>query len=128
MKVRQLAPLPRLNGIPSADILKGHKDVHCRITKEEFVRCKIQLFQHGVSISKLISWLVKQVADENPHALKLVDELIKREIQIQMAGLRREVKKVPQQWYDEVDQDTIYAMIEEASGAKEIVDEDDQEH
>lgn len=122
-KKRELAPLPRLNGVPTADILQGHKDIHCRITKEQFVRCKMQLFQHGISMGKLIAWLVKEVAEENPHALQLVDALVRNELNRQMASLKRDVKSTKKAWYDDIDQQTLYSMIEEATGVKEMDDD-----
>lgn len=112
---KSLAPLPHLNGIPDADVLSGHKDIHVRVTKEQFVRCKVRLFRHGISMGRLVTWLIKEVADENPHALKLVDGLVRHELDKQMGALREDVKKSKERWYDDIEMTTLYDMIERAT-------------
>lgn len=123
MKRPPLPPILSLNGVPTAEVLAGRKDVHCKITKEEFVRCKVKLWPHGISMGRMMSWLIKQVAEEDPRALSLIEDLVKEVIASKLAGHRSSMNNKQKEWYDELDQATLYGLIDDAINPEKNVDD-----
>ena len=95
-----------------------HKDLHIKITKEAHASLRALLFKKELSMQEVFEELAQLIFAEDRHMLRVIDNLVMKKAK---AKLDKVTKQRP---LSELDQDTLYNMLEDQSPLGKIeVDE-----
>lgn len=95
-----------------------HKDLHIKITKEAHASLRALLFKKELSMQEVFEELAQLIFAEDRHMLRVIDNLVMKKAK---AKLDKVTKQRP---LSELDQDTLYNMLEDQSPLGKIKEDE----
>lgn len=95
-----------------------HKDLHIKITKEAHASLRALLFKKELSMQEVFEELAQLIFAEDRHMLRVIDNLVMKKAK---AKLDKVTKQRP---LTELDQDTLYNMLEDQSPLGKIEEDE----
>lgn len=95
-----------------------HKDLHIKITKEAHASLRALLFKKELSMQEVFEELAQLIFAEDRHMLRVIDNLVMKKAK---AKLDKVTKQRP---LSELDQDTLYNMLEDQSPLGKIEEDE----
>jgi hypothetical protein len=96
------------------DIFIDKKCIHVKLDKDTHSALRAKLFRHSVSMQDLFEECARMVASETSRGQAIVESIVNRKIKEAMTG----VKKKRSVTVSEMDADTLYSLINEATEAE----------
>jgi len=102
-----------------ADLFRDRKGVHVKLKKDVHASFRKKLFEHGISMQKVFNEFARLVATDDPKAMRILQEFVRRELKGELEGIDR--RRLEAETLNELDQEALYDLIEGD-------DEDDEVH
>lgn len=96
------------------DLFIDKKCVHVKLDKDTHSALRAKLFKHSVSMQDLFEECARMVASETSRGQMIVESIVNRKIKEAISGTKKKRTIV----INEMDADTLYNMINEASESK----------
>jgi len=101
----------------SKDLLRSHKGVHIKVSKDVHAELRAKLFKYNLSIQEVMNEFATQFVLGNKDAERIIDTFVKKKLKDQLEGLRNRNRE---RRIDELDQDALYDLIMEGSTENEF--------
>jgi hypothetical protein len=100
----------RLGQAVRDDLFRDRKGVHIKLKKEVHAGFRTKLFEHGISMQKVLNEFARLVACGDHRAMMIIKNLCKRELQAEIDKMDK-VKRHEEDM-NELDQEALYDLIE----------------
>jgi hypothetical protein len=101
--------------------LDSHKDLHIKITKPAHAALRALLFKKELSMQELFEEFVQLIVSEDPRTVRMIDQLVMKKAQAKLDKLKK------QQPISELDQDTLYNLLENQSPLGKDTEEEEKD-
>lgn len=104
------------------DVLEPYKDIHIKLEKDVYTKLKILCFTKRLTMTNVFEEFAALLVNEDPRCEKIIDNLVKKKA-------KQKLEKLEKRKISELDQDTIYNLLEDQSPLpkQKMAGEDDED-
>jgi len=104
-----------------SSLFETHKDLHIRLSKDAHASLRALLFKHALSMQEFFEEVTQLVASEDRLTLRIIENLVTKKAEAKLNKIKN------QRPLSELDQDTLYNLLDKQSPLQERPKEEDDE-